>query len=139
MRAERVEHEDPVVLDRLNEESKALLALLQRFVGQATLGEIADDRGESEERAGVVSKRDQNDVRAVRRPILASSQPSSSARPSRAAAMNSNSGFSAATSSGAKKLEKSRPMASFGVYWFSRCAPGFHVAILPDASRAMMA
>src|SRR6185436_13913163 len=68
---QRVEHENPVVLDRLHDEPKTLFALLERFVGQTTRGEIANDDGKTHERADGIAKRRERDVRAKRRAVFA--------------------------------------------------------------------
>src|SRR6185436_15294191 len=68
---QRVEHENPVVFDRLHDEAKTLFALLERFVGQATCREIANDDGKPHERPDRIAKRGERDLRAERRAIFA--------------------------------------------------------------------
>ena len=46
-RAVRVEHEDRVVADALDQQAEPLLALAQRFLVLAPLGQVARDLGEA--------------------------------------------------------------------------------------------
>src|SRR5262249_46627312 len=69
--AARVEHEDRVVGDALNEDAELLLALAQRLGSALAFADVARDAAEPDECAlGVVDRVDQN-LRPVARAVLA--------------------------------------------------------------------
>jgi hypothetical protein len=67
----RIEHEDRVVDHALHEEPEAALAVLQRLLGDATLGHVARDLGKSDEPAPFVVDGVENGQSPEARPILA--------------------------------------------------------------------
>src|ERR1019366_2766976 len=69
--AARVEHEDRVVGDRVDEKVKALLGSVQGVLGHTTLGQVAGDLGEASDRAARVAQRGDDDIRPEASPVLA--------------------------------------------------------------------
>src|SRR3954468_5332323 len=67
----RVEHEDRVVGDALDQQAELPFALDQRLLRGAALGDVVRDLGEADELAVLVVDRVDDDVRPEAGPVLA--------------------------------------------------------------------
>src|SRR5579872_2514546 len=67
----RVQHVDSVIGDALHEEAKLLLTFTQCCLGFSTLGQVARDLGKTNQSAGAVPDRIDNDIGPEFRAVLA--------------------------------------------------------------------